>query len=172
VPRRRGCRDGSTRAQYRFLDEPDEDAITELEGLREYITKNLEAQDAIKAGVLSATQRLQKLLTAKDKKQCILDMAAVNEIDLALIQLLQQNIDSASAAGQEDVAGFMTKVRDAASKYVIMPQHRSDAAAENADEIASRGRRGAADGKAAGDGKGDGKSATAADSSVITIQSS
>lgn len=57
------------------------------------------------AGVISATNRLQKLLTAKDKKQCILDMAAANEIDLALIQLLQQNIDGARAAGREDVAG-------------------------------------------------------------------
>lgn len=34
----------------RFLDEPDEDAIAELEGLREYIKKNLEAQDSIKQG--------------------------------------------------------------------------------------------------------------------------
>ena len=60
------------------------------------------------AGVISATNRLQKLLTAKDKKQCILDMAAANEIDLALIQLLQQNIDGARAAGREDVAGAAT----------------------------------------------------------------
>jgi hypothetical protein len=56
---------------------------------------------------MTATSRLQKLLTSKDKKQCILDMAAANEIDLALIQLLQQNIDGATAAGREDVAGVL-----------------------------------------------------------------
>jgi hypothetical protein len=55
---------------------------------------------------MSATNRLQKLLTSKDKKQCILNMAAANEIDLALIQLLQQNIDGAKSAGREDVAGM------------------------------------------------------------------
>jgi hypothetical protein len=64
-------------------------------------------------------------LTAKDKRQEILNMAAANEIDNALLQLLQQNIDSATAAKQADAAAFMTKVRDACAKYVIRPDRSS-----------------------------------------------
>jgi hypothetical protein len=34
------------------MDEPDADAIAELEGLREYIKQNLAAQDNIKQGTI------------------------------------------------------------------------------------------------------------------------
>lgn len=74
---------------------------------------------AARAGILSATDRLKKLLSARDKKEVILEMAAANEIDFALIQLLQQNIDGALAAKQPDAAAVMTKVRDACSKHVL-----------------------------------------------------
>jgi hypothetical protein len=46
-------------------------------------------------------------------------VAGNNEIDEALIDLLQQNIDAAKAAGQKEPAEFMEKVRDAARKFVI-----------------------------------------------------
>ena len=42
-----------------------------------------------------------------------------NEIDSALLDLLQQNIDAARAAGQKEPAEFMEKVRDAARKFLI-----------------------------------------------------
>lgn len=48
----------------------------------------------------SATERLKSLLTAPDKRAAILEMASRNEIDAALISLLQQNIAGAKAAGQ------------------------------------------------------------------------
>jgi hypothetical protein len=35
-------------------------------------------------------ERMKKLLSSQDKKQCISDMAAANEIDVALIDLLEQ----------------------------------------------------------------------------------
>ena len=73
------------------------------------------------AGVQATAERLKRLLEAKDKKQTILDMAAANEIDRALLQLLQQNIDGATAAGQEQAAHVMSKIRDACAKYVIVP---------------------------------------------------
>lgn len=41
------------------------------------------------------------------------------EVDRALLDLLQQNIDAATAAGQAQAAEFMTKVRMAAMKFVI-----------------------------------------------------
>lgn len=42
-----------------------------------------------------------------------------NEIDKGLLDLLQQNIDAAHAAGQSDPALFMEKVRDAAKKFML-----------------------------------------------------
>lgn len=110
----------------RFLPEPNEERLAELEGLRAYIEQLLAAQEKVTTGIVSATERLKRLLTAPDKKQCILDMAAANEIDVALISLLQQNIDGAEAAGQAQAAAFMTKVRDACSKYVITPARPSE----------------------------------------------
>jgi hypothetical protein len=102
------------------------------------------------AGIVSATDRLKKLLSARDKKAAILDMAAANEIDVALVQLLQQNIDGALAAKQPDAAAFMTKIRDACSKYVLQTSRgpteqervRSALQQEKAQGGANRGKEG------------------------------
>lgn len=51
-------------------------------------------------GVVAATQRLKGLLSSKDMRAYILDLASKNQIDAALMMLLQQNIDGASEAGQ------------------------------------------------------------------------
>jgi hypothetical protein len=45
--------------------------------------------------------------------------AGDGEIDRPLLDLLQQNIDAATAAGQAQAAEFMTKVRAAAMKFLI-----------------------------------------------------
>ncbi len=45
--------------------------------------------------------------------------AGNNEIDNGLLDLLQENIDAAKAAGQPEPAQFMEKVRDAAKKFVM-----------------------------------------------------
>jgi hypothetical protein len=42
-----------------------------------------------------------------------------NEIDAALLDLLQQNIEAARTAGQEDAAKFMEKVRQATMKFTV-----------------------------------------------------
>jgi hypothetical protein len=42
-----------------------------------------------------------------------------NEIDAALLDLLQQNIEAARIAGQEEPAKFMEKVRQAAMKFTV-----------------------------------------------------
>lgn len=48
----------------------------------------------------TAAVNMKKLLTSKDKKEMILDMASKNEIDQPLMHLLQQNIDAARDAEQ------------------------------------------------------------------------
>ena len=47
--------------------------------------------------------------------------AGNNEIDKTLLDLLEQNISAARAAGQDDAAGFMEKIRDAAKKFILAP---------------------------------------------------
>jgi hypothetical protein len=42
-----------------------------------------------------------------------------NEIDVALLDLLQQNIAAAKEAGQTEPAEFMEKVRQAAMKFMV-----------------------------------------------------
>lgn len=46
-------------------------------------------------------------------------MLQANEIDAALLDLLQQNIEAARMAGQEEPAKFMEKVRQAAMKFAL-----------------------------------------------------
>ena len=54
----------------------------------------------------------------QDAEGC-LRRAGNNEIDSGLLDLLQENIDAAKAAGQPEPAQFMEKVRDAAKKFVM-----------------------------------------------------
>eukprot|EP00197_Chlamydomonas_leiostraca_P003004 CAMPEP_0202865636 /NCGR_PEP_ID=MMETSP1391-20130828/6269_1 /ASSEMBLY_ACC=CAM_ASM_000867 /TAXON_ID=1034604 /ORGANISM="Chlamydomonas leiostraca, Strain SAG 11-49" /LENGTH=331 /DNA_ID=CAMNT_0049545499 /DNA_START=9 /DNA_END=1004 /DNA_ORIENTATION=- len=103
----------------RFSDARDEDKLAELDLLRKYLGEASEAVDKCVQATASAADRMKKLLTAKDKKAMILDMAAANEIDQPLMDLLQQNIDAAKAAEQEDAAKFMEKVKTACGKYLI-----------------------------------------------------
>ena len=42
-----------------------------------------------------------------------------NEIDDVLLRLLQQNIDAARMAGQEQPAQYMEKLRDAAKRFTL-----------------------------------------------------
>lgn len=51
--------------------------------------------------------------------QCCLRHVGDNEIDSGLLDLLQENIDAAKAAGQTEASQFMEKVRDAARKFVL-----------------------------------------------------
>lgn len=45
--------------------------------------------------------------------------AESNQIDEPLLNLLKQNADAARAAGQEEPAVFMDKIRAAAQKFLI-----------------------------------------------------
>ncbi|KAG2483075.1 hypothetical protein HYH03_018056 [Edaphochlamys debaryana] len=105
--------------QERFAAKPDQERLAELDTLRQYLEEGVEAIDKAVGKTASAAERLKKLLTAKDKKECILEMAAANEIDQALIDLLTQNIEAAKAADQTAPAEFMEKVKQAVSKYLV-----------------------------------------------------
>ncbi|GLC35461.1 hypothetical protein PLESTB_000204700 [Pleodorina starrii] len=103
----------------RFAAKPDQERLAELDTLRQYLEEAVEALDKAVVKTASAADRLKKLLTSRDKKETILEMAAANEIDQALVDLLQQNIDAAKAAEQTGPAEFMEKVKVAVSKYLV-----------------------------------------------------
>ena len=105
--------------ELRFAKNPDQGKLAELEVLRDYLKAGVEAFDANVEAMKQPAARMRKLLTAPDKKATLLQMAGDGEIDQALVNLLQQNIDAARSAGQEDPVRFLEKVRDAARKFVI-----------------------------------------------------
>lgn len=105
--------------ELRFAKTPDEGKLAELEVLRDYLKAGVDAFDANVEAMKQPAARMRKLLTAPDKRATLLEMAGSGEVDQALINLLQQNIDAARSAGQEDPAAFLEKVRDAARKFVI-----------------------------------------------------
>lgn len=90
-----------------------------MEILRDYLKEATEAVDNATKEITAAPLRLKKLMESKDKKETLLQMAGDGEIDQALMDLLEQNIEGAKEAGREDIVEFMTKVRQAAGKYLI-----------------------------------------------------
>ena len=105
--------------ELRFAKNPDQGKLAELEVLRDYLKAGVESFDSNVEAMKQPAASMRKLLTAPDKKATLLQMAGDGEIDQALINLLQQNIDAARNAGQEDPVKFLEKVRDAARKFVI-----------------------------------------------------
>ena len=103
----------------RLSTQPDEERLAELDTLREYLSKAVEAVDNATQAVAAAPIRLKKLLESKDKKATLLEMAGAGEIDQALMDLLDQNIAGAKEAGQDQAAEFMTKVKQATARYLI-----------------------------------------------------
>ena len=102
-------------------EDKDEDGLAELEGLRDYLTQATKLVDQAVTKVSSAKDRVTKLLTSRDKKELILQMAENNEIDHAFMIALDSNIKAARIAGQEEPAKFMEKVRDACMKFYVPP---------------------------------------------------
>jgi hypothetical protein len=103
----------------RFATVPNEDRVAELELLREFLTDAVAAFDAKAAALAAPAERMRKLLTSKDKRATLLEMAGANEVDKELIALLDQNAKAAADAGQAEAAEFLGKVRDAARKFLI-----------------------------------------------------
>jgi hypothetical protein len=103
----------------RVSPQPDEDRLAELDGLREFLEAAVKAVDNATTALAAAPARLKKLLESKDKKATLLEMAGDGEIDAALMDLIEQNIAGAKAAKQDQAAEFMTKVQQAAARYLI-----------------------------------------------------
>lgn len=103
----------------RFAKTSNEQRLQELEALESFLTDAVKALDDVTAKAAAPADRLRKLLQSPDKRRALLDMAAANEIDQPMLDLLKQNIAAATAGGQEKPAEFMQKIHDAARKYLI-----------------------------------------------------
>eukprot|EP00891_Asterochloris_glomerata_P000907 jgi/Astpho2/907/e_gw1.00016.225.1_t len=106
-------------SEERFNKVVNEDLLAELEAVKQFLEQGTKDFDARSQQLVAPLDRMKKLLMAQDKKAMLLEMAGNNEIDQPLLDLLQQNIEAAQAAGQEDPAKFMQKIRDAAQRYLI-----------------------------------------------------
>ena len=101
----------------KFSPRSSADRVAELEGLLVVAEQGAAKADAAVAQLTAPTERLRKLLQAPDKKACILEMAAENELDEPFMELLEQNIDSARDAGQKEASLFLEKLRNACRKF-------------------------------------------------------
>jgi len=108
-------------SSQRFTSRPDESRVAELEGLQTFLKDATALIDDRAQQLAKPMERMKKLLSAQDKRAMLMEMAGNNEIDQGLLDLLQQNIHAARAAGQDDPALFMEKIRDAARKFTLTP---------------------------------------------------
>lgn len=123
------CRPMLTKDFFQFLEReitserlaatPNEDRLAELSILQQYLEEVVEAVDKATSTIAAPAERLRTLLMSKDKAATLYEMAGNNEIDQDLIKLLEQNIAGAQAAGNEDAVTFLTKIANAARKFVM-----------------------------------------------------
>ncbi|KAJ7519121.1 hypothetical protein O6H91_20G023700 [Diphasiastrum complanatum] len=97
-----------------------EDRLVELEALQQVLIEGTEAYDKLSLDLVRAKAQLARILASKDKRATLLEMVAKNELDRSLLALLDQNIATANAAGQEQVSKFMEKIRGAVLKYISL----------------------------------------------------
>eukprot|EP01026_Neomeris_dumetosa_P006205 TRINITY_DN11974_c0_g1_i8.p1 TRINITY_DN11974_c0_g1~~TRINITY_DN11974_c0_g1_i8.p1 ORF type:complete len:277 (+),score=45.69 TRINITY_DN11974_c0_g1_i8:55-831(+) len=125
-----------TIGEKRLLESGQEDRVKELEALRSYLKQAVETLDSITKELATTTlDRLRKLLTAPDKQATILEMAERNEIDKALIELLNQNIESAKASGNDKAVQFMEKLRGLCVKHVLTSEKEEPQQLSNVKQV-------------------------------------
>eukprot|EP00899_Mesostigma_viride_P010327 jgi/Mesvir1/19296/Mv10369-RA.1 len=93
--------------------------LAEMENLRTLLRQGVSMVDAMSSELVSAKAKLASILTAKDKKAALLELAGQNAIDGPLLNLIGQNAEGARQAGQQQAAEFLDKLKAAAAKYVV-----------------------------------------------------
>eukprot|EP00899_Mesostigma_viride_P010326 jgi/Mesvir1/19295/Mv10369-RA.2 len=103
----------------RFSTNTSEAVLAEMENLRTLLRQGVSMVDAMSSELVSAKAKLASILTAKDKKAALLELAGQNAIDGPLLNLIGQNAEGARQAGQQQAAEFLDKLKAAAAKYVV-----------------------------------------------------
>eukprot|EP00252_Welwitschia_mirabilis_P016838 TRINITY_DN3742_c0_g1_i2.p1 TRINITY_DN3742_c0_g1~~TRINITY_DN3742_c0_g1_i2.p1 ORF type:complete len:262 (-),score=40.35 TRINITY_DN3742_c0_g1_i2:576-1304(-) len=97
-----------------------DDRLIELEALYKILVEGIEAYDKMTSDLTQAKDRLANILSSKDKKATLLDMAARNELDRTLLALLDENIAVAQSAKQDQAVAYMEKIRTSMLKYLTI----------------------------------------------------
>ncbi|CAD6226691.1 unnamed protein product [Miscanthus lutarioriparius] len=90
-----------------------EDRLIELEEMQK-------AYDKLQNDLVTAKERLMKILQSSDRKSTLLEMVERNELNISILTLLDENIASAKTSNQDELAAFMEDVRSSLVKYITI----------------------------------------------------
>ena len=65
-------------AQQKFASNASEDRVAELEGLQQFLNEGIAAVDAAAKEMAAPADRIRELLSSKDKKAALLDLASTS----------------------------------------------------------------------------------------------
>lgn len=97
-----------------------EDRLIELEAMQKVIGEGVEAYDKLQNDLVTAKERLTKILQSRDRKTTLLEMVERNELNMSILTLLDENIASAKTSNQEEAVAFMEGVRSSMLKYITV----------------------------------------------------
>ncbi|KAG6544184.1 hypothetical protein Mapa_014384 [Marchantia paleacea] len=88
--------------------------------LQKTLEEGVVVHDKLTANISNAKENLVKILTSKDKKATLLELAGENKLNKGVLVLLDENIAAASHAGQDQMVEYMQKIRAAMVKYITV----------------------------------------------------
>lgn len=97
-----------------------EDRLIELEAMQKVLLEGVEAYDKLQNDLVTAKERLMKILQSSDRKATLLEMVERNELNISILTLLDENIASAKTSNQDDAVAFMEGVRSSIVKYITV----------------------------------------------------
>jgi len=97
-----------------------EDRLIELEAMQKVLLEGVEAYDKLQNDLVTAKERLMKILQSSDRKATLLEMVERNELNISILTLLDENIASAKTSNQDDAVAFMENVRSSIVKYITV----------------------------------------------------
>ncbi|OAY74640.1 hypothetical protein ACMD2_02381, partial [Ananas comosus] len=97
-----------------------DERLIELEAMQKVLLEGTEAYDKMQEDLVSAKERLMKILQSKDRKATLLEMVERNELNRSVLALLDENIANALNNDQEEAAAFMENVRSTIVKYITV----------------------------------------------------
>ncbi|KAF8687737.1 hypothetical protein HU200_042667 [Digitaria exilis] len=97
-----------------------EDRLIELEATQKVLLEGVEAYDKLQNDLVTAKERLMKILQSSDRKATLLEMVERNELNISILTLLDENIASAKTSNQDQAVAFMEDVRSSIVKYITV----------------------------------------------------
>nr|CAD1843558.1 unnamed protein product [Ananas comosus var. bracteatus] len=97
-----------------------DERLIELEAMQKVLLEGTEAYDKMQEDLVSAKERLMKILQSKDRKATLLEMVERNELNRSVLALLDENIANALNNDQKEAAAFMENMRSTIVKYITV----------------------------------------------------